>query len=140
MYTVLEECFYCITWLNESYLILTTSKLKMIPPTSDSANLHISRAFLQAHVWKNAHVPVHNIMSHELMYTGFMLDDKNNILTPIMMTKCSMPKAVIEMISCNCKFSCVIEKYSCFISRAICTIMWHKKSKEICLCTSVNIN
>ena len=76
-------------------LILTTSKPEEIPPTSDAAKLHISRAFLQAHVWKNAHVPVHDIMSHKLMYTGFMLDDKNNILTPIMMTKCPMPKAVI---------------------------------------------
>ena len=35
---------------------------------------------------------------------------KNSILTPIMMTKCPMPKAVIEMISCNCKFSCDTKK------------------------------
>ena len=120
--------------------ILTTNKPKEIPPTSDAAKLHISRAFLQAHVWKNAHVPVHNIMSHELMYTGFMLDEKNNIPTPIMMTKFPMPKAVIEIISCNCKFSCDTKKCSCFKSRLRCTIMCHKKSKKICLCTNVNIN
>ena len=32
--------------------ILTTNKPEDIPPTSDAARLHISRAFLQSHVWK----------------------------------------------------------------------------------------
>ena len=86
--------------------ILTINKPEDIPPTSDAARLHISRAFLQAHVWKNAHVPVHDIMSHELLSTGFILDEQNNTLTPIMMTKSPMSKSVIEMISCNCKSSC----------------------------------
>ena len=92
------------------------------------------------HVWKNAHVPVHYIMSHKLMYTGFMLDEKINILTPIMMTKCPMPKAVIEIISFNCKFSCDTKNCSYFKSRLRYTIRNHNKSKEICLCTNVNIN
>ena len=86
--------------------ILTINKPEDIPPTSDAARLHICRAFLRAHVWKNAHVPVHDIMSHELLSTGFILDEQNNTLTPIMMTKSPMSKSVIEMISCNCKSSC----------------------------------
>ena len=56
---------------------------------------------------ENVHLPVHDIMSHELLSTGFILDEQNNTLTPIKMTKSLMSKSVIEIISCNCKSSCV---------------------------------
>ena len=86
--------------------ILTTNKPEHKHLTSDIARLYISRALLQAHMWKNAHVPVPDIMSNELFFTGFILDEQNNSNTPIMMTKSPMSKSVIKIILCNCKSSC----------------------------------
>ena len=67
--------------------ILTTNRPEEIPPTSDAAKLHIATAFLEAHVWKYTHVPVHDNMNHDLMYTGFELDEEKNILIPKLLYK-----------------------------------------------------
>ena len=114
-------------------LILSTNWPEEISPTSDAAKLHISRAFLQAYQWVDAYIPVQDILSNDLLKEGFTLDSEKNILKPIMMTKDPMSKAVVEMISCNCRTGCDSCRCNCFKANLKCTVLCHKRSRDSCV-------
>ena len=83
----------------------TSNRPEEIPPTSDAARLHMSRAFLQAFVWNTAPETVlDDKISPMLSALGFTFDGDK--LVPILMRKSPIPEAVMEMVSCNCKTGC----------------------------------
>ena len=47
-----------------------------IPPISDAAKFHISRAFFQAYQWVYAYIPVRGILNNDLLYEGFTQDSE----------------------------------------------------------------
>lgn len=69
--------------------------LGSLPPTNDAAIQHCSRVYLQVQKW----------LSNDLIPEQWGWK-KDNILTPIMMTRPAAPDEILKMIFCNCKKGC----------------------------------
>ena len=75
---------------------MTCNKPEDLPPTSDAAHLYIIFEGIPS-----ARLPHHAILGHPLLKTGYKLDEENSKLIPVMMNKDPIPRAVIELISCQ---------------------------------------
>ena len=65
--------------------MFTTNRQEEMPPTSDAAQFHIQRAFLQASIWSKAYIPQHGTMHNSLLYGGFTIE--SNTMTPVKSSK-----------------------------------------------------
>ena len=112
--------------------MFTTNRQEEMPPTSDAAQFHIQRAFLQASIWSKAYIPQHGTMHNSLLYGGFTIE--SNTMTPVKSSKKTISKGVVEMVACNCKTACNSGKCACFKTGLKCTLLCHKQSRTRHLC------
>ena len=80
-----------------------------LPPTSDTARLHIRRARFQAMIWKQAHVTNPTLPLPETMGWS-RLNDK---LVPKLMSQPPMSESCDELVNCGCKSGCTTMKCIC---------------------------
>ena len=88
-----------INTTNEARHIIFFKKINpdALPPTSDTAHLHIRRAHFQAMIWKQAGSPHQDLPSP----TDFGWELSEDRLKPILMTAEAIPAASLEMIFCG---------------------------------------
>ena len=88
-----------------------------VPPTSDALRYHIMKTLYYAMIWRQAHCPK-QILPKPDESDWKLMSDK---LVPILMTLDPIPKACLEIITCNCNTGCATlrckrqeNKYSMF--------------------------
>ena len=74
-----------------------------LPPTTDSLNLHITRANYQTRVWKAA--LKHTTAIQNPIGAGWEHDDHGSI-QPSMMMKDDIPASTLELLTCGCTTFC----------------------------------
>ena len=99
-----------------------------LPPTSDAFKQHLKRAHYQTKIWRQAHVAKPVLPKPEEM--GWRLEDGE--LIPVLMTLDPVPKACLEMVSCNCRTGCATLRCKCRKSGVVCT--------GLCGCTKADGN
>ena len=76
---------------------------KLLPPSQDSLDLHISRANYQCFIWRHAEQPVLNLPS--FCEYGWEVDDVGNVLVK-WMTTAPAPDTLLEFVNCKCQKGC----------------------------------
>ena len=75
------------------------SEREKLPPTSGTFNKHLERSFFQLNIWASAHLSL--IPELDPLLCGWYLEDDKFI--PKTTDDPIAPKAVAELVSCNCK-------------------------------------
>ena len=96
-----------------------------LPPTLGVLNQHVDRIHLQARVWAQASV-AHQVCLDPEKHGYYK--DTNDQLKPVMTDVDPAPKAIIEMVRCQCKGDCSSQRCSCRSNNLTCT--------DLCLCSS----
>src|SRR5277367_3882255 len=78
-------------------------KSQKLPPTSSALEQHILRAHFQTAVWEMAHLADMILPNPE--ESGWQLS-KEGDLVPVLTTREAVPKACIEVITCECTTGC----------------------------------
>lgn len=102
-----------------------------LPPTSDALKYHIMRAHYQAMVWRQAHCPRQILPKPE--ESGWKLKDDK--LVPVLMTLDPIPKACVEMLSCQCTTGCATLRCKCRKAKIVCSgfCSCGKSGNDLCL-------
>lgn len=134
----------------------TLKKPESLPPTTDALRLHLMRShyqvsvysltrrkhlqycyicpyyefFFQASVWEKAH-EAHPALP-DLESCGWKLH--NNVAVPVLMNLDPVPKACIEIITCNCKTQCANRMCGCKRSDLTCTKLCYCKGRCLNSC------
>ena len=90
------------------------------------------RAFYQFIVWRSAAITEPDIPFPRDPGAGWFLKDGE--LLPLAMSKDAIPKAIVEIISCQCNSGCGTKKCKCFKIGLRCTYLCHEKqSPGVCV-------
>ena len=96
-----------------------------LPPTLGALKQHILRAHIQARIWGQASVANQHFL--DPLQFGFYKDSDGQI-KPTTTEMLPAPKAIIEMVRCQCKGTCSSSKCSCRSKDLTCT--------DLCLCST----
>ena len=99
------------------------AEAEKLPPTKGALIQHIKRAHYQALVWYNDEIA--NPKLPNAIDYGWKIE--NNLYTPVVTLLPPAPKAVLELVRCNCvKEMCRTARCSCKRANVVCT--------EMCIC------
>ena len=121
------EKFVCRLY-NVSDIVCTTNEARLLlfgklsspvslPPTSDAFEQHIKRTHYQSMVWECANVTAPQLPHADTL--GWSIADGK--LSPILMTIDPVPKACMEIISCQCLKGCGIMCCKCRKNMLVCS-------------------
>lgn len=94
-----------------------------LPPTLGALEQHIKRVCVQSRVWSQADVPQQQPC--DPLENGYYQDEHGQLL-PVTTNILPAPKAIIEMVRCQCKTNCSSQRCSCRSKSLSCT--------DLCLC------
>ena len=97
-----------------------------LPPTFGAFQQHLLRVHVETTVWGQASV-ADQVMIDPLK-NGFF-KDSNGQFKPTTTDVLPAPKAVMEMVRCQCKINCVSQRCSCKAKELPCT--------ELCMCSDL---
>ena len=97
-----------------------------LPPTIGALRQHVLRVHIQAKVWGQASIALQDPQPDPL-HNGYHKDTDGQ-LRPTMTDALPAPKAIIEMVSCQCKTDCSSARCSCRSNNLSCT--------DLCQCSS----
>lgn len=90
-----------------------------LPPTLGALKQHVLRVHIQAKVWGQASVALQDPQLDPLQ-NGYHRDSDGQ-LKPITTDVLPAPKAIIEMVRCQCKTECSSARCSCRAKNLPCT-------------------
>jgi hypothetical protein len=96
-----------------------------LPPTLGALKQHVLRAHIQARVWGQANIAQQVIP--DPLQNGFHQDTDCQV-KPTTTDELPAPKAIIEMVRCQCKGDCSTSRCSCRSRDLACT--------DLCLCST----
>ena len=96
-----------------------------LPPTVGALRQHIMRVHIQAYVWGQAAISQQTFL--DPLKNGFHKDTSGQ-LKPTTTDILPAPKAIIEMIRCQCKTECSSQRCSCRAKNLTCT--------DLCMCST----
>ena len=96
-----------------------------LPPTIPALKQHIMRAHVQAYTWGQAHISQQKLL--DPLQHGFYKEDNGRFM-PVTTDALPAPKAIIELVRCNCKTNCTSARCSCKMNDLPCT--------ELCCCST----
>lgn len=97
-----------------------------LPPALGALRQHVLRVHIQARVWAQASIALQEPQLDPLQ-NGYHKDSDGQ-LKPTMTDALPAPKAIIEMVSCQCKSGCSSARCSCRTKNLSCT--------DLCQCGS----
>lgn len=97
-----------------------------LPPTLGALRQHVLRVHIQARVWGQASIALQDPQLDPLQ-NGYHKEFDGQ-LKPTMTDTLPAPKAVIEMVRCQCKTDCSSARCSCRTKNLSCT--------DLCQCDS----
>ena len=97
-----------------------------LPPTLGALRQHVLRVHIQARVWGQASIALQDSQMDPLQ-NGYHKESDGQ-LKPTMTDALPAPKAIIEMVSCQCKRDCSSARCSCRKNNLSCT--------DLCQCGS----
>lgn len=115
-----------MVWTNNmsNHQLNSAPKLKILPPTKEAFYEHVSRAHLQAAIWKcalDAAPPDLNPV-----HCGWSLNADTNKLEPVTLPAdvSPAPVSVLKMIKCGCSSSqpCSTARCSCSTAHISCSV------------------
>lgn len=131
--------FVCAAYSPKGIYIKTISELRWhlfckhmaesdkLPPTLGALRQHVLRVHIQARVWGQASIALQEPQLDPLQ-NGYHKESDGQ-LKPTMTDALPAPKAIIEMVSCQCKTDCSSARCSCRTNNLCCT--------DLCRCGSV---
>ena len=123
LHTVLKNALRKHSMSPTTYFAKRTTR-EELPPTVDSLGYHITQANYQTYVWKQAILSMLTLPSPD--GNGQKLEEDK--LVPVLMSKYSAPKSIIELTTCHCNQSARAWNCSCEVNSLSCT--------EACMCTA----
>ena len=109
---------------NTRYRLFVQSKYEgeKLPPTKGALKKHLLRALFQLLIWSSAHLAI--IPDHEPREFGWDLQGNDYVAQTT--DDLIAPKAVVELVSCNCKGNCSSRRCSCqrinYLARTIVVV------------------
>ena len=97
-----------------------------LPPTMGALKQHILRTHVQARVWGQAAHPKQ--VPLDPLQNGYHKDDDDGQLNPTTTDVPPAPKAITEMVRCQCKGNCTSNRCSCESNNLPCT--------DLCMCNT----
>ena len=97
-----------------------------LPPTMGALKQHILRTHVQARVWGQAAHPKQ--VPLDSLQNGYHKDHDDGQLNPTTTDVPPAPKAIIEMVRCQCKGNCTSNRCSCKSNNLPCT--------DLCMCNT----
>jgi len=97
-----------------------------LPPTIGALKQHILRVHIQARVWGQAAI-AHQDAQLDPLENGYF-KDADGRLRPTTTDVLPAPKAIVEMVRCQCKADCSSARCSCRTKNLTCT--------DLCQCGS----
>lgn len=95
-------------------------QLDRLPPTSDTLDQHLKRAFYQSTIWEKADLCAPTSLSPEDY--GWKLNESGNY-QPVLMTLPSMTNDCLKVISCGCNSQCASSNCKCRKNNLQCIAM-----------------
>ena len=93
-----------------------------LPPTEGALKQHIDRVHVLSRVWGQASIAQQVFL--DPLKNGYFMDDKGQ-LKPTTTDVLPAPKAILEMVNCNCKGDCLTKKCACRSESLPCTDICH---------------
>lgn len=91
-----------------------------LPPTQNALRHHLRRVHHQVTVWMQAVVTT-QLVPDPTESGGWRKDQDGTCLTPILMSKESVPAACLQLVTCGYKTKCSTAKCTCYIKGLVCT-------------------
>ncbi|KAL8561272.1 hypothetical protein ACOMHN_047127 [Nucella lapillus] len=130
--------FVCAAYASKGITIKTIPELRWhlftkhmaesdkLPPTIGALKQHILRVHIQARVWGQAAI-AHQDAQLDPLENGYF-KDADGRLKPTTTDVLPAPKAIVEMVRCQCKADCSSARCSCRTKNLTCT--------DLCQCGS----
>ena len=127
--------FVCAAYSPKGIYIKTISELRWhlfckhmaesdkLPPTLGALRQHVMRVHIQARVWGQASIALQDPQLDPL-HNGYHKESDGQ-LKPTMTDALPAPKAIIEMVNCQCKTDCSSGRCSCRTKNLSCTDLCH---------------
>lgn len=93
-------------------------QLDKLPPTSDTLDQHLKRAFYQVKIWENSNLRTPTNLLHEDY--GWMANECGRY-EPVLMTLPPITNDCLTVITCGCKGQCASKNCKCRKHRLPCT-------------------
>lgn len=118
------ECFKKAVSRKKEGQLSKPVKLETLPPTSDAANQHFYRVYLQVQTWLSRELPV--------VEWGWSKKCASSYVTPVKMTLPAAPKKLLNIIFCSCEKGCSTQACTCAKAQILCSDVCKNCTMESC--------